>query len=55
MRESKRLLTRRNDHSLPDSDVPQDRPHVAFHLGINSSAEFIDEQIRGVSCTSRKA
>jgi len=55
MNESERSLTRCNDDSLPNSDVPQDRPHVSFHLGINPSAELINEQVRGVSCKPRKS
>ena len=54
MDEPKRSLTRCNNHSLPNGDVPQNRPHVTFHLGIDSSAELIDEQVRGISYIPRK-
>ena len=50
----KRQLTRCNDHGLPNGNISQDRPHVSLHLRVDSGAELIDEQIRGVSCKPGK-
>ena len=47
-------LTRCNHDSFPNGDIPQDRPHISFHLGVNSGAELVDEQVRRVSCQQRK-
>ena len=51
---TKRSLTRCNHDGLPDSDIPQDRPHVSFHLGVNSGAKLIDEQVRRISCQAEE-
>jgi hypothetical protein len=48
--QNKETLTSRNDDSLSYGNFPQDRPHISFHLGIDSGAKLVDEQIRRISC-----
>jgi hypothetical protein len=51
--EPKQSLTRCDDYSLSDGNIPQNRPHVSFHLRIDSSTELVDEQVRRVPCKPR--
>ena len=31
-------------------NIPQDRPHVLLHLGVNTSAKLVGEQVRRIFC-----